>query len=288
MGFFRKKFGYKEIFKQICSFPELIESNTEAIEGAYSRSDIDELQRKNLLRMIAACKSFESEWQKEKSQEILDAYIKFDYCLKKAPKSKAVKPEFICASSFEGELKRKFEYCEKVITELTLYSKFVNNQRVQNFGIRIKEKKLLLFPTVPDTTNLFDSQRDPGYLLHVGTLIYFDKEAKRRVDILKNMKMYGVFGNTDADCPTYLQKAGAKVAGYGSHFVANSLKVTLFVNKEKLLEKRNVFVDPESVRCLERNPPTGDIIGNSYIVFGGIPHESIEDFKIERDNPLVI
>ena len=102
------------------------------------------------------------------------------------------------------------------------------------------------------------------------------------------MKKYGVFGNPNSDSPTYLQKAGAKVAGHGSPLAANFLKVTLFVNKKKLMEKRHVFVDPESVRCLERNPPTGDMIGNSYIVFGGIPHESIEDFKIERDNPLQV
>ena len=259
MGFFFKKFGYKKICKQICSFPELIEANTGAVENAYKKLDIDEWQKKSLLRMIEACKGFKYEWQKKKYKKILDYYIKFDECLKNAPESKIIKPEFISDLNLTEKLALRF----KVWNLHYSNQDYLTHPKAYRYGVRIMDKKVIFVPIIPDTTDPLNGS-DSGYLLHYGTFYYLDEDNKV-VEVLKNVRKYGIWGNPDLHHPTYLQRVNANVATFGSYYKTGSPKVILFVDKEKLLAKRNVFIDPEMVMHLE-GPPTGELIGNSYIV----------------------
>jgi hypothetical protein len=280
MGLF-SKWSYKKICRQICEFPELIEANEEAIRYAYTDSNISIVERDGLLRMIAACKKFQlSHHQKEQAHEILQAYMGFFECWTKASQSNVVvKPKYISSGDFTGKLRETYEVCESMILSPPLYGAFLANERVQHYGIKLQDRKMYLFPTYPKINNAAKVLTKQTHVVHVSTLMLEERDTKKKVDLLKEMKKRGIFGNPDPQRPTYLMLPGVFVVTRGTYW--GSLKLTLTLDTDVLMKKRAIFVDPESVRILERNPPIGDMIGNSYITFGGIPCEAIIDYKIE-------
>jgi hypothetical protein len=54
-------------------------------------------------------------------------------------------------------------------------------------------------------------------------------------------------------------------------------RIILFIDKIKLMERRTVFIDPESIA---EEPMFSDKLGDSYFVLGGIPREAIKDYRL--------
>ncbi len=95
------------------------------------------------------------------------------------------------------------------------------------------------------------------------------------------LRISGVFGLPIANWPTYLSlDEGISLSHYVQQGIRGSQVYEVVVNPDDLVERRNLFIDPE-VMPLE--------IGFNYIVGGGIPRSSIREVReLERTNLLVV
>lgn len=104
------------------------------------------------------------------------------------------------------------------------------------------------------------------YLVHRGAI-------RNGSDNLENLKRLGVFGNPDPESPTYLQTPGECIARNGNPSEEES--ITLFVDIQRLLRQRSLFIDPETI---DGSAPEARM-WNSYFVLGGIPARAITSFR---------
>ncbi len=125
-----------------------------------------------------------------------------------------------------------------------------------------------------------DFLKHVAYLDAVGIDRAFEQLASR-----------GVFGNTDSEGLTYLQWGDKNVTTFGGLAnigVTDARCVVMLIDPVVLNKKRSVFLDPESLipefssmgqdgRILERP-------GDSVMVFGGIPLESIIGFSFQQED----
>lgn len=112
-----------------------------------------------------------------------------------------------------------------------------------------------------------------SFLLHHGEL---QGKGNNRANLQQN----GVFGNPDQRCPTYLMLHDSGMTTFPRKDEGE--QVDIQINIGKLLERRSIFIDPESMSLCGVTPPhyTRDKFGDSYIILGGIPKESIDQITI--------
>ena len=134
-------------------------------------------------------------------------------------------------------------------------------------GVGFENGKLVLYPVEPDT-RLYDFEY--GQLYHKGLLF-----INGNCDNLTNLKERGVFGSPEKNMTTYLMKCGVNIKTFNNK--NGNKKIRLFIDKEKLMKRRSVFIDPETIT----DNYFHEKIGDSYFILGGIPRESITEFVLD-------
>jgi len=137
-------------------------------------------------------------------------------------------------------------------------------------GAEFENGKLVLYPVNPIKESIIVGS-DKGILYHRGMLFIHN-----RTNNLTNLKEDGVFGNPDEKMETYLMRCGGFVNTFGTMKGRKSIR--LWVDTEKLIAKRNIFLDPYVIS----DNYFHERLGDSYFVLGGIPRESIIDFALEE------
>ena len=178
-------------------------------------------------------------------------------------KSSVVKPERIGTRDLGFPTSTDLLFVERALREgldTTKYRSFLEIVK-QGFGT-IEGKNVYLYPVNPITT-----QKDIDYfglnrLGHRGVIV----NGSNNIENLYNL---GVFGNPDPSRATYLSRVGVSPVCYGNW------DVTLFVDKTKLMKKRNVFIDPETIGDNQLPGEQIERVGDYYFVLGGIPREAI-------------
>ncbi len=89
-----------------------------------------------------------------------------------------------------------------------------------------------------------------------------------------NLKRKDVFGSQESSAYTYLQTPDFAVEGYMDDEQGGKLYGRVFVNSKKLAEKRNVYLDPESLHVTDYE------YGYSYCVRGGVPLQAIRKVDV--------
>ena len=193
--------------------------------------------------------------------------------------SNIVKPRYIWVKNIIGQVSHELEQLEYSLQHgNTILLQKINNPLAQRFGVRYMKGRILLYPTIPETNINGEEQ---NYLEHVGTLIYLDTNSGRTNNNLENLRTHGVFGSPETNIPTYLMSPASHVANFEAYRRSGSSRIDLMVDKKILLEKRNIFVDPETIEHIDEPVYLlGDQLGNSYFVLGGIPKEAIISFHI--------
>ena len=210
---------------------------------------------------------------------------KLEEAIKKAPSSAMVKPPLVGIYNLTGlafdslrlwtmmlgernlkDLKNSLRPGSTLKPGRTL-KKLLEAWEKEQYGIYIdSQNDISLYPINPDTTHEYTGM-DEGVLVHKGFIINGGNN-------IENLRRYGVFGDPDITFPTYLMRPGSNPVVYGR----KDSRVALFVDKKKLMDKRSIFIDPESIA---EDPYLNDKLGDSYFVLGGIPGEAIVGFRKE-------
>ncbi len=121
--------------------------------------------------------------------------------------------------------------------------------------IAIRDNRITLIPVVPQQKQI----------IHIGIL---DNKS------LNTLREIRVFGNPSVRAPTYLKLSGSKAKAFSMKKSEN--KILLTIDSIKLLERRNVFIDPEALQeGTDYQPGRWDYLGETFFVCGGIPYEAI-------------
>lgn len=94
--------------------------------------------------------------------------------------------------------------------------------------------------------------------------------------VLKNLKNPTVFGSAESDRLTYLQTTDFAVEGYIDDESEGKSYGRVYINTGSLTNKRNVYLDPESLHITDYE------YGYSYCIYGGLPIESISRVDVIR------
>jgi len=122
---------------------------------------------------------------------------------------------------------------------------------------RINEGRVELLPVL-----------QPPQLSHRGILDQRTASSLRR---------FGVFGNPDYKHPTYLSAPNWCGETY-SEMEDRSKIVILKLDTLKLLERRSIFIDPESITDYVFRSDDLNELGKMFMVLGGIPREAIKEY----------
>ena len=168
--------------------------------------------------------------------------------LQSAPASAIVKPARITARDIE----------RPAATFLAWYSDTRPNHNdypllqtaVERGCIHIEEGRAILVPIIPTDS----------VLTHRGVL------DEQRLAMLREQ---GVFGNPERRHPTYLHGSGY-IGEINAASAPHDQHVVLKISVPLLLERRTIFIDPESIDEYMA-------LGKSFFVCGGIPKEAIVD-----------
>ena len=99
-------------------------------------------------------------------------------------------------------------------------------------------------------------------------------KAKVLKSLETRIKDSGIIGSNEKNVVTYLKTSDvpntALCGGYRTSF-----NLHLHIETKKLLESRNIFYDPENLTS------GSEEFKKTFLVFGGIPNQSITNFKIE-------
>lgn len=114
-------------------------------------------------------------------------------------------------------------------------------------------------------------------------LVHYGQTIGNGWSNLENLSQRGVFGVPSLDYPTYLMAQGANIQTFGTCIEGQCDGVTIFIELEKLLEKRTLFIDPETIGWNGDNPLVPDVEGHSFFVLGGIPKEAIKEIRSHRE-----
>lgn len=135
-------------------------------------------------------------------------------------------------------------------------------------GLVAVGSSLMLAPVVPDSNDLFHSCFLSGSPLIFG----------RPLGVTDDIQSDGILGDPSYRIPTYIS---SDVDFSAKCVVPVEIDSVLFrINRDKLLNKRNIFADPETFL-----PVVDEQRGLSYFVLGGIPADCIEGvryFKTEE------
>ncbi len=191
--------------------------------------------------------------------------------VRNSPCSIIVKPSFIDYANTSGDVQVNLKvldaYFRGYYDEHKELQELLRKRQVE------LDERVKLMPVEPDT-NL--DWIDTNDLIHRG-IISGGNEVK--FDNKENLRKYGVFGSPPITFPTYLMSRKSNVAFYGGN---PGEQVIVVVDKPELLKRRSVFLDPESI-YLHNNRWTRDKIGESFIIFGGIPKEAIKGFQLNGE-----
>ena len=102
---------------------------------------------------------------------------------------------------------------------------------------------------------------------------------------IDSLSKYGVYGNPDIESPTYLSTPEWNGESYieGTEGKNNDKLVVVTVDVKKLLLRRSIFADPESIneevfRKRVRSPFYNfNELGDIFFICGGIPKEAIRE-----------
>ncbi len=123
-------------------------------------------------------------------------------------------------------------------------------------------------------------------LKHVARLT--DETLKQGISMLNTR---GIWGNPNADQPTYLQWADKDVTTYNQFDEEANKMIVLLIDPFRLAQTRNAFVDPETfIHEYSSKGHDGRIMefpGDSVMVFGGIPKEAIVGVEFPKENRSV-
>ncbi len=146
---------------------------------------------------------------------------------------------------------------------------------VRKGGLGVFEGKLVpIVPKMGKNIPLAPLLDPIEHLTHRGMVVGKNYDKKEEYNNLENMLRHGVFGRKDI--PTYFTLPGHRVETYGE----GKHQVYIWIDRDKLLEKRNIFMDPETIGKTERCSLTGDQEGGSYFTVGGIPTDAIAKFDV--------
>ncbi len=98
--------------------------------------------------------------------------------------------------------------------------------------------------------------------------------------IQRNLKNDKIFGPDERDQLTYLQTVDFAVEGYLDDENDGTEYGRVYVATNKLLQKRNIYLDPESLHITDYE------YGFSFCVKGGVPREAITRIDVIRANKL--
>ncbi len=122
-------------------------------------------------------------------------------------------------------------------------------------------------------------------LKHVTRLT--DEALKQTISTLNTQ---GVWGNSNADKPTYLQWGDKNVTTYNQFDKEADKMIVILIDPFRLAQTRNTFIDPETfIPEYSSKGYDGRIMefpGDSVMVFGGIPKEAIVGVEFPKGNRL--
>ncbi|NQU99890.1 MAG: hypothetical protein HQ538_04080 [Parcubacteria group bacterium] len=189
-----------------------------------------------------------------------------------APESRIVKPSRIGKGDVDN--RRVSQYLDdlefwhgrdKLTKEDPLTRGWANCEEAGYVGFD-PEGKAYFFPVDPRI--IADRGEAPSFLLHIG-------EFRGKGDNIANLQQHGVFGNPDQKQLTYLMLADSTTVTFPKDDELDG--VDILVDIEKLMERRTIYLDPESMSLCGTAVPhfSKDKFGDSYIIPSGIPKESI-------------
>ncbi len=120
------------------------------------------------------------------------------------------------------------------------------------------------------------------YVYHAGASLFIDQDGKP-IDKIEAIKSTGKYGGEGRVSYFGLNPSDALSHGLGNYNnITNrgeenlEAKILLLkINVSKLRDKRNIFIDPESLI-----PGFSEEFGNNFIVHNGIPNEAIEEIEV--------
>jgi len=185
--------------------------------------------------------------------------------IEEAPESRVVKPSVITKDSVYSESDSGY------IGDFMYYLER-EKEEYPDYGMKIIDGELSLFPINPNFK-----------VLEYRTCL------TNNLTILEN---WGCFGEPDYNKKFYHINKYSATAPITGKIKPRILKehsknekihicepITLIIDKEKLMEKRSIFINPFSILGDTKFP-----LGNSYFIVGGIPKEAVMGF--EKDKPL--
>ncbi|MBI2109309.1 MAG: hypothetical protein HYT93_04025 [Parcubacteria group bacterium] len=98
--------------------------------------------------------------------------------------------------------------------------------------------------------------------------------------IEKNIENQEVFGSKNPETLTYLQTTDFAVEGYIDDESHGKLYGRVFVDSSRLAEKRNIYIDPESLHITDYE------YGHSFCVKGGVPFDTISHIDVIQAQKL--
>ncbi len=259
----RKDLNYDDLKEQIISHPH--DYNKEFIEKSFRKGAITEIQR-TALNVL-------SEWYELSPVKLgFDVYVSFCDALAKSKESKKIKPSVISVDNITGPVQRSLQFWNTMLqTKFSLYYPKLNQAIKKGLGVKIKDNTVFLQPV--DIIKLSDRP-----FKHRGVI-----EGANGNNI-ENLVVHSCFGSPEVVVATYIAHPDGQVLTFQENvFGVRKItsRVDLLLDPAKLLEYRNVFVDPETIseEGFGQFGPK-DVFGHSFFVVGGIPKEAIVDFKL--------
>ena len=135
----------------------------------------------------------------------------------------------------------------------------------ENYGITFEDRSSGIYG-IPVRNNVVILRPIKSPDVVSGSLVHFGHPYDFGFNNAENLSNSSVWGKQERGEPTYVgtRKVPCSPAPNGVPLVK------LLIDKKKLFEGRNIFLDPES---LHTHPSE---FGSTFMVFGGIPKEAIE------------
>ncbi len=205
-----------------------------------------------------------------------------DEILRTAPESRIVKPQLVGEDNLPKHLVQLL-HCHSTPPVTSAGEDYQRYQKaVEHYGLTIKDGKVFLRPITDMGLFYCDGERftrEDGtpFLVHIGRFrgsrVPFSNDDVP-FDNIDNLQRFGVFGNPSEQHGTYLQRPDAQMTLFGGA----KTDISLFVDVKELLQRRSVFVDPETIRS--RSVLSHERLGGAYFIVGGVPKEAIFSYKI--------
>jgi hypothetical protein len=202
-----------------------------------------------------------------------------EQAIKTGKKSRPFKPTEVFSEQVVGAVRTYLETVSGWVSspqpyQSVQYIKALRKCKRKGY-LEIRKGKVFLKPIEPVTKNNWGG--DYNCLVHKGLIL-------GNGDNLVNLKTWGVFGDYQECAATYLMRPGAVSEIFGGQNWSMDNFVTLFIDRDELMKRRSVFLDPETI--------SDDMFGekplDSYFVLGGIPREAITSFNASNGSGYVV